>query len=171
MTISSQQLRFWNELTLLRGQIEYLQLYQLYCERLDRGVKMLLAIASNGSIAAWAVWREFAMLWGAIIATSQLIAAVKSYLPFEKRLTACAELASKLEGLFVQWEGAWQQVAEGQLSDREIAEKITELKKVKIEIEDKCLKGSPLPDKADFEEEAARKAARYFHVIYRMGEA
>jgi hypothetical protein len=168
-TISTQQLRFWNELTQLRGQIDYLCLYQLSCERVDRSLKMFLAVASSGSIAAWAVWRDFAMLWGGIIAASQLVSAIKSYLPFEKRLSASGELASKLEGLFVQWEGAWQQVADGGLSEREISDRITELKKVKVELENGCLKNNPLPDKPDLEKAAAKKAATYFKLVYQLG--
>jgi hypothetical protein len=165
-TITAQQLRFWNELAQLRGQLEFLCLLQRECERIDRSLKMFLAIAASGSIAAWAIWRDFAMAWGGIIATSQLINAIKPYLPFDKRIGIVSSLTSKLESLFVRWEGTWQQVADGELSEREISDKITEMKKLKLEIEESCLKNDTLPNKPKLEEAAAIKAQAYFRIIY-----
>lgn len=50
----------------------------------DRFVNVLLDIASSGSIAAWAVWKSAPMVWGGIIAGSQLVTAIKPYFPYFK---------------------------------------------------------------------------------------
>ncbi|HET9765871.1 MAG TPA: hypothetical protein VFS60_03430 [Thermoanaerobaculia bacterium] len=167
---SSQQDRFSNELTSLRGQIEYLNLYELRCERIDRGIKIALALASNGSIAAWAVWREFAMLWGAIIAGSQFLAAIKDHLPFEKRLKCVRELSSKLEGAFVQWEKSWNSVANGEFSNDEINSRLAELKLMKVELLTSCIAGVSLPENPRLLAQASAKAAMYFKIIYSIKE-
>jgi hypothetical protein len=168
--ISAQQLRFWNELTQLRGQIEFLRLLHRECERVDRILKMFLAVTSSGSIAAWAIWKDFAMTWGGIIVMSQLINAIKPYLPFEKRQSSVSSLVSKLESLFVRWEGVWQQVADGELTEREISDKITEMKRFKLEFQSSCLKDDILPHKKKLEELAAIETETYFKAIYQQEE-
>jgi hypothetical protein len=168
--ISTQQLRFWNELKMLRGQMEYLNLYILYCERIDRLLKMFLAVSSSGSIAAWAVWQQFTYAWGAIIAGSQVVSAVKAYLPFEQRLKATTDVSSKLEGLFLQWETTWQKVAAGELAEDEIASRIARLKQAKINVVEISLRHCPLPDKPALRHRAAEMADSYFHSIYEIGD-
>jgi hypothetical protein len=169
--MSAQQDRFWRELVQLRAHIDYLSLYRLQCDKINRGIEMFAAIASSGSIAAWAVWRDFSMLWGAIIALSHLLAAIKSYLPFEKRFSAASDLASRFEILFVRWEAAWQHVANGDLTEEQIAERLFQLKKAKIETQEKTMKSLSLPDNPKFEAIAAKKAERYFSTLYSIGES
>jgi len=41
----------------------------------------LKAITSSGGVAAWAIWKEYSFLWGAIIAASQLADALKDESP------------------------------------------------------------------------------------------
>lgn len=168
--MSMQQVRFWRELVQLRAHIDYLSLYRLQCDKINRGISMFLAVAASGSIAAWAVWREFSMLWGAIIALSHLLAAIRSYLPFEKRWSAASDLASKFESLFVRWEAAWQQVASGELREDQIADRLFQLKKTKIDIQEKTLKGVSLPDNPKFQDLAAKRAELYFATLYQIGE-
>ncbi len=38
------------------------------------------------SIAAWEIWQEYQMVWAVIIALSQVITAIKPFLPFRQRL-------------------------------------------------------------------------------------
>ena len=166
---SAQQQRFWNELTQFRGQIEYLNLYEVHCERVDRAIKIFLALAANGSIAAWAIWREFSMLWGAIIAASQFLSAIKDHLPFERRLKCVRDLTGKLEAAFVQWEAGWNNLANGELSDEDINARLAELKKMKVELVTSCLSGATLPDKPRLHSAAATQAAHYFEIIYSTG--
>ena len=168
--MSPQQQRFWNEVKQLRGHIVYLCLYEIRLERLDRCVKIFLAFTSSGSIAAWAVWREFAMLWGAIIASSQFLNAIKDFLPFERRLAAVRKLSTELEGLFVQWESTWNQISEGELSDAEINTRLTDLKRAKVELVGGRLAGASLPDIQRLHAAAASLAAAYFETIYELGE-
>lgn len=168
--MSPQQERFWNELKVARGQIEYLSLYELRLERYDRFVKIFLAFTSSGSIAAWAVWREFAMLWGSFIAVSQFLSAIKEFLPFERRLGVVRKLSIDLEGLFIRWEAMWNQVAEGEFSDAETNSRLADLKKAKIDVLAARLSGASLPDIPKLRPVAAIRAAEYFDAIYGLGD-
>jgi len=111
------------------------------------------------------------MVWGATIAASHLLNAVKSYLPFGKRLEAASDLSSRFEGLFVRWEAAWQNVADGDLTADQIAERLFTLKRTKIELQEKCLKGVSLPDNPKLEVLAAKRAESYFSILYPREES
>jgi len=168
--MSPQQQRFWNELTQLRGVIEYLCLYELSCERIDRGIKIFLAVTSSGSIAAWAIWRDLAPIWAVLIAGSQFINASKEHLPFERRLRAARQLTTKLEGLFVQWETKWNEIANGELSEADINSQLADLKKATVDLIGSCLSDGSLPDRPKLHATAAAKAVLYFETIYATGE-
>src|SRR5690606_18075834 len=89
-------------------------------ERIDRGLKIFLAIASSSSIGAWVVWSQLSYLWGSIIAISQVAAAVNPYLPYQSRIKEYTQLLRDLEELMIQMEFNWHAVAEGELSSEEI---------------------------------------------------
>ena len=148
-----------------KAQAVYFGLYQLHCEKYDRGLKVISAVSSSASISAWVIWRTLSWVWGAIIAASQVLTAIKPYLPFEQRRKAAGELSSKYDGLFLQFESTWQKVAAGQLSDAQINEKITKLKLLAAQAVQHSVK-SPLPDKQQLIQQAAVIARQYFIAIY-----
>ncbi|HVA97588.1 MAG TPA: hypothetical protein VNG53_01735 [Bacteroidia bacterium] len=53
-------------------------------QKRERNINIILAIASSTSIGAWALWKQFPFLWSGIIVSSQVLAAIKSYLPYNK---------------------------------------------------------------------------------------
>jgi hypothetical protein len=152
-------------MTQFRAQTEYLRLYQLHCERYDRALKIVSAVSSSASIGAWAIWNTLSWVWGTIIAASQVLTAVKPYLPFEQRLKATGELASKFERLFLQFEATWQDVAAGELREDQISDKLGKLKQLATDAFESCIK-SPLPQKAELRDRAAQVAEEYFNAIY-----
>ena len=103
---------------MLYGQTECLDLYVRSCNRSDLWLKMILAIVSSVSIGAWAVWKQYPLIWAGIIAASQVVAAVNPLLPFKKRRKAVNELASQLRLQFVEWEAAFNQIREGDFTGR-----------------------------------------------------
>jgi hypothetical protein len=79
-----QQQLYWNQMVELKVATSYIRRYRDHLGRWVTGVGMLRAIASSGSIAAWALWKEHAFVWGAIIAVSQVADALKDVFPFTK---------------------------------------------------------------------------------------
>jgi hypothetical protein len=66
-----QQDLYWKPMIELKVAAAYVRRH-----RDDRGawvmrLGILKAIASNGGIAAWAVWKQYAFLWGAVIAEAK----------------------------------------------------------------------------------------------------
>lgn len=165
----SYQQRYWNELTQLKAHVEYFRLHQFESEKFDRGIKIFLALAASGGIAAWAVWDELQRVWALIIAISQVLNAVGHLLPWEKRLKVTSSLVFDMEEIFLFAEGRWFDVAEGNLTSRQINELIMELKRKKNRVYSKLMKDVVLPDRPGFIRKAQQSAADYFRSSYYAG--
>ena len=153
----------------LRGQIEYLSLYHLRSERLERALKVFLAVTSSGSISAWVIWKQFHIVWAALIAASQFVNVIKTYLPYGGRLRRLREVTPRLDGLFLSLERTWQRIADGELTNGEISVAIEDFKRRKLDIVDAHLGAAPLPVNSRLCREAAAETEKYFESIYGIG--
>lgn len=76
-----QQQLYWNEMINLKADCSYIRLYRDSRGRWVKGLGVLKAVASSSSIAVWAVWGKYPLVWGAIIAISQVVDATKGFVP------------------------------------------------------------------------------------------
>lgn len=164
------QEKFWRELDQLRVHATYVQGYYEKTVQTDRFVSMILAIASSGSIAGWAVWNQYQYVWAFIVAASQVINAVKSYLPYSKRLKALNYLSAELEILFLSMENHWFNVAEARLNDEEIHELHMKIKEQRRLIVQKHIGSIDLPLDQKIMDESIDSAKRYFKNFYTFEE-
>lgn len=169
MTPFTQQERYWAELVQLKAQASYLNAYQLQCEKCDNGLKVFLAITSSSSIASWAIWSELGMLWGVLIALSQVVNAIRRFLPWERRAKELSNLGRDVADILLTFEQRWFGVAEGLYTEAEINDSIVEFKQRRNEAENQHLAGRPLPEKRKHMDAAAVRAAKYFSTHYGIG--
>ena len=139
------QLRYWNQLKEFRTHVIYLHLYAVKSQHIENTINITLAIASSSSIAAWAIWKDFQFIWAAIIAISQVISAIKPFLPYKQRKKAVYELSSALQAISLECEKGWHDVSEGILTESEIHNKCFELRDKAMKAEKKCLNSLILP--------------------------
>src|SRR3984893_19524878 len=96
-----QQQLYWAQ----RGKLKVAACYiRHYRDNLGKRVTALgtvRAIASSGSIAAWALWKEHAFVWGAIIAASQVADALREVFPFNKKHKAASAHTITLGSIFI----------------------------------------------------------------------
>lgn len=163
------QQRFWNQLIQLKGHALYLNLYHLNSERMDNSLSILLAVASNGSIAGWAIWNKAQFIWAVIIAGAQLVNAIRNFLPYQRRMKSLAELAVEVQEILLFAESRWYSVSEGELTSRQIHDLILEIKRRENAAENKHLKRSPLPRKPRLVTAAEKLANEYFATMYGSG--
>jgi hypothetical protein len=130
-----QQKLYWDKMFELRVEVSYIRLYRNSLHKRVTALAALKAIASCAGIAAWVVWRQYAFVWGAIIAASQVADALKDVFPFAKRHRAAAELALTLENLFIDVQLEWEGVFSGGYSDDETMNRLHRLRKLKLEVE------------------------------------
>ena len=160
------QLRYWNLLKELKAQIAYLHGYASKDEWTDKALSIVMAIASSASIATWALWKEHQIVWACIIALSQVVTAIKPFLPYRKRLKAVSELNNQVQVIFLEAETIWYKVSEGLLTEEEIHEETVRLKGRILSAERTSLNGIVLPRKNKLKEGAESAADEYFTENY-----
>ena len=149
----------------LKVAASYVRRYRDYCGAWTRRLGTVRAIASSGSIAAWALWREYAFLWAAIIATSQVADALKDVFPFAKIQKSAGEHTTSLTGIFIDAQLEWEKIYSGCYTDEEIMERRHRLMKLQHESESQSF-----PDGLQFRDGlfalAQQEAQDYFTTTY-----
>ena len=161
-----QQQRYWTYLVQTFGQARYLHLYRETSEETERRIAMCCAVTSSASIAGWAIWQHLSWLWGVIIAASQVLSAVRRYLPYARRAEVLRDAASGIKGLAMRIEANWFRVAEGILTEGEINDLITQLQKEQFDIEDRLFSKITLGTRPDLLSAAEQTTADYFATYY-----
>ena len=130
-----QQRLYWDQMYELKVAACYIRLYRDHLGRWVTGLGAIKAIASCGGIAAWAIWKQYAFVWGAIIAASQLADALKDVFPFAKKHKASCVHAMTLSSLFIDVQLEWENIFSGRYSDDEIMKRLHQLRKLQLEAE------------------------------------
>ena len=101
------QERYWKELYQLKYHINYLDLYLIDSDRKDNAINVFLAFTSTGSIAAWAIWERTGFFWAILIAASQVVTALKNFIPYKVRKKSLTGLIRDLEDIMHLAEKNW----------------------------------------------------------------
>ena len=160
------QNRYWKEFYQLRVHVNYLELYMGQTELFDKSVNIFLAITSSSSICGRAIWNKYGFVWAVIIAVSQLVTAIKQFLPYKTRLKALSGLLRELEELSTQAEMRWFDVAEGHLPDEDINKLQYEIRTKKIKSLHKHLSTNTLPKKVKLFKKAEEDSRTYINNFY-----
>jgi hypothetical protein len=123
------------------------------------------AVASSGGIAAWAIWKEHAFIWGAIIAASQVADALKEVFPFTKIHKAASDHTISLNSMFIDAQLEWENIFQGRYTDEQIMSRRFKLMKLQHETERKNFPNG-LAEKEVLMAEAEREATEYFTAMY-----
>jgi hypothetical protein len=143
--MSAYQKRYWNQLKEFKTHVIYLQNYAARSDWWDKAINIFLAVTSSSSIAAWAIWQEHQIIWAVIIALSQVVTAIKQFLPYKQRLKAINDLNDKIQEISLECERGWFSVAEGKLTEEEVHNLCIGLKDKSLAAERKYLKNMVLP--------------------------
>ncbi len=152
-------------MTVLNYSACYVRLYRDYLGRRVTLLGALRAVASCGSIAAWAVWKQYSFAWGAIIAASQLVDALKDVFPFSKNHKAASEYASALSSLFIDAQLEWDAICTHSYSDKEIMHRLHALRKLQFEAEKRSFPEG-VATKINLQKRADQDAKRYLTSTY-----
>ena len=164
--MSQYQKKYWGLLKELKTHVIYLQNYAANSEWWDKTINIFLAITSSTSIAAWAIWQEHQIIWAVIIALSQVITAIKPFLPFKQRLKPISDLNDIIQELWLESEKHWYSVSEGELTEKEIHDLYINLKSKTIKAENECFKNLVLPKNSKLLANAEKDADIYLTNTY-----
>jgi len=160
------QEQFWKEFWRLKVQAKYIDLHLARTETADRGLKIALAVTSSASIGSWALWKEYAFVWATAIAVSQVIAAVRPFLPYKDRLRSLAGLLGDLEEQAVQVEDKWLRISAGDLTEDEIRKALSDLRTKRNKAFNKHFPSTHLPERASLLRRAEDCVQSYFDHLY-----
>lgn len=121
--------QIWAELCNIRYKGYCLNFLMGKFQKLDRNINIFLAIASSGSIAAWAVWDSSPLIWGTIIALSQVITVIKPYFPYYKYVKELNTKQLKIEVLNIEFERLWYKIQNKLITTEQSADTYFEYKK------------------------------------------
>jgi hypothetical protein len=158
---------YWKEFYRLKVHVLYLELQLGRTETIDRNLKIFLAITSSVSIGGWAIWKEWAGFWAVLIAGSQVINAIRQYLPYKDRLKCISGLINELEELVLTVEAKWLDIASGDLTDIETRKALTNMRTMRQRAFKKHFPDKVLPDDDGLFAQAETKAQAYFQNFYR----
>lgn len=156
------QEKYWRYMVQVKARLFYLDMYEENSYKLDKYINMISAIAASSSIGAWVIWQQLSFLWSIIIAISQVINAIKIFLPYSTRRKVTISFLGDLKLLYNKIEYNWFKVSDGELTEEEINEMIFNFKDEYTNIENKNLKEETLPENERFVKIAAQKTDQYF---------
>jgi hypothetical protein len=126
---SQNQVNYWNLFYDLNVYCQYLQIYQERDQAKIRYIGIFLAVSSSSSIAAWAIWQDVSWLWASIIAISQVLNVVASFLPYKQREKTLRIVLPQMDTLFLDCEDKYDAVSKGELTDKQIHEQTMAFKR------------------------------------------
>jgi hypothetical protein len=127
-----QQQLYWNEMIDLKSEASYIRLYRDSLGRWVTSIGALKAIASSAGIAAWVIWKEYAFVWGFIIALSQVADALKDVFPFARKYKAASVYSMTIDNLFNDVQLEWDNISSGRYTDEEIMKRLHQLRKLRL---------------------------------------
>lgn len=154
--------KYWNYYTTTKYELLYFYEYLNNSYKWLRSLDSFLAVASCSSIAAWAVWDEIPVVWAVIIAASQVVSALKQFMPYSRRIQALNDLIPRLEGVVNRIDHEWFKVDSNELTDDQINDLIFSFKKECTDLGNKYLTGVYFPDREDLRSAAQNKAECFF---------
>ena len=156
------QERYWNTMVQAKFSCYYLEMQHESSVKMERSINIFLAIMSCGSIAGWAIWNRFAIIWAILVAFSQVISAILHFLPYSKRAEELFKYCWELNEISRKMEHDWFAVASGDLSEHEINEQIDNTKKETNAISYKYLNRDYLQREPIIKDKADKMTEEYF---------
>jgi hypothetical protein len=161
-----QQDLYLSEVLELMVAREYMRRYRAILARRVTWFGSLRAVASSSAIAAWAVWQSYPMIWGGIIALSQVADVLKDVFPFAARDKAANNLTSSLEVLLIEVLYEAEGVYAGRFTNEEITDRRRKLMNARHDAEVKHFPTGNLPERKDILMLANDAAIAYFEATF-----
>jgi uncharacterized protein (DUF4415 family) len=137
VTRARQRELYWKELVELKVGASYIRRYRERQAGWHTRIAAIRAIAASSTIAGWVIWKNYAIVWAGIIASSQVVDALQDVFPFSKRRKAASELTTALDGLFIDAQFEWEGVTAGSYTAEEIMTRRQKLMTLRLEAESK----------------------------------
>lgn len=116
--------RYWSFFNRARYSVFYYERYQEHCKFILRVIKIVLALVSCGSIAAWSIWAQFPAAWAFILACAQVASILQTNLPYSKDIICLDFAIPQMNKLMIDITHTWDEIDQGKLTDSDISDAI-----------------------------------------------
>jgi hypothetical protein len=164
----SAQETYWNQLVLLKVVSGYVRRHRDAQAWWINKIGLFKAIATSGTIGAWAVWKEYAFVWGLVLGAAQILDAAKDYIPRIKNRRNASDFVSVIENIIIDARFEWYEIFDGKYPADEIMARWRKLAKLLLETEGKYFPDG-LPDDPGRQRLAEQDASAYFLSNYGVG--
>jgi hypothetical protein len=103
-----------------------------YYQKWDLALNIFLAVTTSTSIAAWAIWQHYQLVWAVIIGISQFLTVAKPYFLFPKYIKAFNEKALYWQQLSFDLEILWDKINFSTVSEDKAKEAFFDYKKTSL---------------------------------------
>jgi len=159
---------YWKQLITCKIVSSYVRRYRDRQAAWINYTGIFKAIVSSGTIGAWVIWKDYALVWGALLAAMQILDAIKEFIPQTKNRRNASDFVSALEHIIIDARFEWYEVSNGKFDDLEIMNRWRKLAKLLIETEAKYFPDGIPPDSGQ-QKLAEEEAKAYFRNIYGVG--
>ena len=98
-------------------------------KKYDFYMTIFLVVFTSGTVAAWGIWSVMSLLWGLIIAGTQLAQILKPVLLFPKYAETYNEKYAKFQEIALRYEELWFKSRKNSLRETEIENQFLLIKK------------------------------------------
>jgi len=163
------QALFWSQLVELKWLSIFIRLYRDDQAKWVHRIGIVKAVAASSTIAGWSIWKDYALIWGIILALSQLLDTVKEYLPHQKQQRAASDLTGAIDMLFVDAQFEWSFVIDGKLDAEEIMARWRNVARLRLEAEHKFFPEGVARNEG-LQSLARSEVDAYFRANYHVGD-
>jgi len=126
--------RIWTNLSNVKFKATYTGHVSRRSYHVGNAYSFMLAFASASSVAAWAIWDIYPLIWTAIVGFSQVLHVAKPYIPFIKNDREFIEQSLLFESLYLSYEKLWFDHAKGGMNEELIENKFYSLRQKEHDI-------------------------------------
>ncbi len=126
--------RIWNNIANIKFKSIYTGKVSRRAYHVGNAYSFILAFASASSVAAWAIWETFPVIWASIVTVSQVLHIAKPYIPFVKNDREFIEMSLLYESLYLSYEKMWFDYRKSDHNEEEIEKYFYILRKKEHEI-------------------------------------
>ena len=153
----------------LRVDCAYIRRYRASLQSTVTRYKIVRTVVSVSALGTWAVVRAYPMVWGGIIAASQVADALQNAMGYTVRLDGATALSFTLEALFIDCLMEWEDIFGGRIEADEISKRRHKLMSLRHDADRKHLP-TPLPERPALLRLAEIEASAYLKTLF-PGEA
>jgi hypothetical protein len=168
-TRDGAQKAYWQQLVTCKVVSCYVRHYRDRQARWIDITGIFKAVITSGTIGAWAVWKDYAFVWGVLLAAAQVLDAIKEYIPQTKGRRLASEFLQAMESLIIDARFEWFSVSNDEYDAAEIMDRWRKLAKLMTELEAKYFPDG-IPADGKRQKLAEKEAKAYFLKEYGLGD-